>query len=39
MKTCPECGSKKIEMKNSEVLCKDCGLVIGEVNYSGGRVV
>jgi len=38
MKTCPECGSKRINWENgSGLLCKDCGLVIEEGMYSGER--
>ncbi|MDI6798935.1 MAG: TFIIB-type zinc ribbon-containing protein [Candidatus Aenigmarchaeota archaeon] len=28
MKECPECGSKKLERKLDEVVCKKCGLVL-----------
>ncbi|MCS7106411.1 MAG: hypothetical protein NZ942_03780 [Candidatus Aenigmarchaeota archaeon] len=30
MKSCPECGSEKLEKKSSEVVCKKCGLIITE---------
>ncbi|MGC8812137.1 MAG: TFIIB-type zinc ribbon-containing protein [Candidatus Aenigmatarchaeota archaeon] len=30
MNTCPECGSKNLERKSSELVCKRCGLVILE---------
>lgn len=40
MNTCPECGSKKLEInKEDGVLCKACGLVIGENYYSGSRMI
>jgi len=39
MNSCPECGSKKIENNHEGVICTDCGLVIDESFYSGGRIV
>lgn len=39
MKNCPECGSKKIEISLSEVLCKKCGLIIDEGMFSGKRML
>jgi len=39
MTSCPECGSKKIELKNFELLCNKCGTVLKENCYSGERIV
>jgi transcription initiation factor TFIIIB Brf1 subunit/transcription initiation factor TFIIB len=36
---CPECGSKEIERRSSEIVCKGCGLVIEEEMFMSGNVV
>lgn len=34
MSVCPECGSKKIEVKgNTGLFCNSCGLVIDEGQF------
>jgi len=37
MQTCPECGSKSIEMTMEEILCNKCGLVIEEKEFFSGK--
>jgi transcription initiation factor TFIIIB Brf1 subunit/transcription initiation factor TFIIB len=39
MKSCPECGSRKISWSNGEIICNKCGSVIGESFVSGKRIV
>lgn len=39
MKSCPECGSRKLELKASEMLCGKCGLVITQMMYSGSKII
>jgi ribosomal protein L37AE/L43A len=39
MKSCPECGSEKLERSNEGLICKDCGAVIEESIYSGERII
>jgi ribosomal protein L37AE/L43A len=39
MKSCPECGSKKLKYTNEGLICGDCGTVIEESIYSGERII
>jgi transcription initiation factor TFIIIB Brf1 subunit/transcription initiation factor TFIIB len=39
MKSCPECGSKKLERSYEGLICGDCGAVIEESIYSGERII
>jgi transcription initiation factor TFIIIB Brf1 subunit/transcription initiation factor TFIIB len=39
MKSCPECGSKKLNHNNKGLICGECGAVIEESIYSGERII
>jgi len=40
MKSCPECGSSKVAWENaSELICKECGLILEEGMYAGERTI
>ncbi|MCW1301141.1 MAG: hypothetical protein QW507_02265 [Candidatus Nanoarchaeia archaeon] len=34
LKVCPNCGSKDVELKGSDIYCKKCGLVISKLMFS-----
>ncbi|MEM7826154.1 MAG: TFIIB-type zinc ribbon-containing protein [Candidatus Aenigmatarchaeota archaeon] len=39
MKSCPECGSEKLEFSNEGLICSECGAILEESIYSGERPI
>ncbi|MBS3051878.1 MAG: hypothetical protein J4428_00715 [Candidatus Aenigmarchaeota archaeon] len=38
-KMCPDCGSRKITIKESEQICSKCGLVLSEGVFVGNELI